>query len=68
MKFDCTHGKKAKYLVSLYGWNVEDKWYCNTYGEAKRIFNEIKSVYQSSGTILSLTDMVKDIRKEFVRF
>lgn len=68
MKFDCTHGKKAKYLVSLYGDTVEDKWYCSSYWEAKKIFDKVKLMYQPSGTILSLADMVKDVRKEFKRF
>lgn len=68
MNFDYTHGRGAKYLVSLYGFNVEDRYYCDTYKEAKRIFKAIKDSKQTEGTVLSLTDMVKDFRKEFIKF
>jgi hypothetical protein len=68
MRFDYTHGKGAKYLVSLYGFNVEDKYYCDTYKEAKRIFNSIKMGKHAEGTVVSLTDMQKDYRKMFFKF
>lgn len=68
MRFDYTHGEGAKYLVSLYGFNVEDHYYYHTYREAKRAFKTIKDSKQAEGTILSLTDIVKDCRKEFMKF
>lgn len=68
MKFDYTHGNKAKYIVSIYGWNVADHYYCDSYKGAKQLFDSIKSEKHEEGTILSLSDSIKDVRKEFVRF
>ena len=68
MRFDCTHGNKAKYIVSLYGWDVEDHFYCDTFKNAKRIFNIAKGTKFRKGTALSLYNIQKDIRKEYVKF
>ena len=68
MRFDYTHGNRAKYIVSLYGWNVGDHYYCDSYKQAKRIFDDIKNREHEKGTTLSLSDIAKDIRKEFMKF
>ena len=68
MKFNYTHGNKAKYMVNLYGWDVEDHYYCDTYKAAKKLFDSIRERDHEEGTVLSITDLTKDIRKEFVRF
>ena len=43
MKFNYTHGKTARYIVSLYKFNCNDKYYCHYYTDAERIFNSIIS-------------------------
>lgn len=68
MNFNYTHGNKTKYIVSLYGWNVEDHYYCDTYKGAKRIFDSIKGKKHESGTTLTIADAVKYVRKEFIKF
>lgn len=69
MKFDRTKGKKARYLVSVYGWNVEDRYYYHYYREAKALFNEIKGKRTTSGNgnVVSVYDIEKDVRKDFAR-
>ena len=68
MRFDYTHGNGAKYIVTLYGCNVEDHYYLDTYKDAKRLFERIKGGKHEKGTALSLSDIVKDHRKEFYKF
>ena len=41
MRFDRTSGKEARYMVTLYGWNVEDHYYCDSYKTAKKILKNI---------------------------
>ena len=65
MEFDYTNGNKPRYLVSFYGGDVKDKWYYDKYRKAKEKFNEVKK-RQSRGTILSLIDVVRNARKEFI--
>lgn len=64
MKFDYTHGKTAKYMVSVHGWNVSDQYYYADYRSAKEMFRRIVG-RQQNGISVSLWDMVKDFRKEF---
>lgn len=68
MRFDYTHGNKAKYMVSLYGFNVEDHYYCDTYKGAKAVYDGLLGASHAKGTVLSLSDLTKDVRKEFKRF
>ena len=47
MKFDCTNGRTAKYLVTLHayyphGRSAHDEYICSTYSKAKKVFEELK--------------------------
>jgi NifB/MoaA-like Fe-S oxidoreductase len=66
MKFDYTHGKTAKYMVSVHGWNVNDQYYYGDYKSAKEMFSRMVD-RRLDGVSVSLWDMVKDIRKEFAK-
>ena len=68
MRFDRTSGKEARYMVTLYGWNVEDHYYCDSYKAAKKIFDGISHKDHEKGVALSIYDMKKDIRKAFIKF
>lgn len=68
MKFDHTQGKEARYIVSIYAWNVNDMYYYHTFKDAKALYNRIKEEGLERGTILSISDMKKDIRKGFYKF
>lgn len=69
MKFDFTKGQPAKYMVSIYEPDgSHDKLYYHYFREAKRKVNWLKeNESYEKGTIISLYDMQKDARKEFVR-
>ena len=67
MKFDCTGGKPAKYAVRKYSWNVNDTFYYSDYKSAKAKLNELAEATTEKGTVLSLYDINKDIRKEFIK-
>lgn len=67
MKFDCTDGKPAKYAVRKYSWNVNDTFYYSDYKSAKAKLNELATTTKEKGTALSLYDINKDIRKEFIK-
>lgn len=67
MRFDYTHGNEAKYMVSLYGWNVQDYYYYASYKDAKEAFKNIQSEGHKD-VALSLWDLKKDVRKEYVKF
>ena len=54
----------ARYMVSLYGWNVEDHYYYHYFNKAKKLYESLKAE-QKPGTTLSIYDIAKDIRKEF---
>ena len=66
MRFDNTEGKNPKYMVTVYGWSIEDHYY---YAEYRRALNMFKKLRDSvpGGTSVSLYDMVKDVRKEYAR-
>ena len=67
MKFDYTKGKSAKYMVSLYGWNVQDRYYFHYMKEAKDTFEQIKANHLKAGLIASIYDLKTDERKAFAR-
>jgi len=69
MKFNFTKGKSANYIVSIYEPDgCHDQLYYHYHREAKDKLNELKgSGCYEKGTIISLYDIHKDIRKEFVR-
>ena len=64
MRFDRTEGKTERYVVSLYGENVEDHYYYHYYNKAKKLYESMRGE-QKPGTVLSIYDVEKDIRKEF---
>jgi hypothetical protein len=68
MKFDFTKGKPARYLVGIYMPDgCYDHLYYHYYREAKRKLNDLKnSGHYEKGTHMSLLDMIKDERKEFI--
>lgn len=67
MRFDRTQGKEARYLVGVYGWNVQDYYYYHEYREAKAMFEQLKAHKWAKGTALHITDMKRDVRKDYVR-
>ncbi len=66
MKFDYTKGKKAQYMVSIYSWNFSDHYYFSDADTAKKFFKKAGKE-KEEGVSVSLWDMQKDIRKEFVK-
>lgn len=66
MRFDRTKGMKARYIVTLYGWNVQDHYYFHYLKEAKELFGKLNNGKHDKGTIISLSDLVKDKRLAFV--
>lgn len=68
MVFDHTKGERAMYMVSVYRWNVQDRHFYSNYREAKAFFNALKEEDHEKGTVISLYNVPKDIRKEFVKF
>ena len=67
MRFDYTQGRPAKYLVSVYAFNVHDLYFYADYKAAKAGFNELGKTPHDRGTVLSLYDLKNDVRKEFTR-
>lgn len=67
MMFFCTKGKPAVYLVSIYNWNVEDKTYFHYLKDAKAFFERAKHMPHENGTVISIYDIKKDIRKAFYK-
>ena len=68
MRFDCTNGKTARYIVSVYNWNIDDHSYYHYYKDAKILFDKLKARDFENGTVISIYDLIKDQRKEFIRF
>ena len=66
MRFDCTKGQYAKYMVSIHRECGEDFCYFHTFKEAKDFFDR-KKESEGAGTSISLWDIKKDIRKDYVR-
>lgn len=67
MKFDCTHGNEAKYIVSRYGWASHDQYYVDSMATAKTLFEELKVMCEGKDECISIYDLKKDIRKAFTR-
>ena len=68
MTFDYTRGQKANYLVHIYTWNLNDKLYNHAFKEAKHHYDELVAEEWEEGTIISLSDLNKDVRKAYKRF
>ena len=68
MKFDRTKGKSPRYLVSIYGETVEDKYYYHYFREADDFFDQLLRKEWEAGTAISLYDLQKDVRKNFAKF
>lgn len=68
MRFDYTKGKDARYMVSIYGETIEDKYYYHYHKEAKAMFEQMKKHGFEKGTALSIYDIKQDIRKAFIKF
>ncbi len=66
MRFDYTKGKEAKYMVTLYSWNVNDRSFFHSFDEAKALFDRLKNS-ELKDALVSLWDVKKDVRKEYVR-
>ena len=64
MKFDYTKGLKAKYLVSVHNWQVDDFYYFHYFKEAKTLFESITEE-KYKGFSVSLYDMDTDVKKMF---
>ena len=65
MKFDYTKGQTARYMVSVYRELVSDQYYFHYYADAKKLFDDI--VKKEKGAIISIYDMIYDIRKNFIK-
>lgn len=68
MRFFQTKGKSAKYVLSIYGPHIEDHIYYHYYNDAKMRFNSLVEERHEKETIISIYDLDKDIRKDFIRF
>ena len=69
MKFDFTEGKSAIYMVSIYDHvGCHDQLYYHYYRDAEAKLKELsESGFYESGTVMSLYDIKKDVRKRFIR-
>lgn len=67
MKFDYTHGKEAKYMVSAYCWSGSDQYYVESMTQAKKLFESLKQSNEGRDAVVSIYDLKKDIRKAFAR-
>lgn len=74
MKFYITSEESAKYIVTEYSSTVEDHWYYPSYREALEKYNKIIDRLTgyipdlTRGTVVSIYDLKKDVRKNFHRF
>ena len=68
MKFDYTHGKPARYLVMATWWNGRDMYYFSAYRDAINLYKALQANGNyHNDTVISVYDIVKDVRKEFSR-
>lgn len=60
MTFDMSQGSSARYQVSLYGWNIEDKYLFGSYDSAKLFYENLVIKYRSSDTrvIVTISDII----------
>lgn len=68
MRFDFTSGKEARYIISVYSWNIEDHIYYHYYKEAKWYFDRLVEKGFEDGVVVSLYDLKNDKRKCFKKF
>lgn len=70
MRFDYTKGAEARYMVSLHEELTYDCYYFGNYQSAKRFYDgavaEARSAKRENLSI-SLTDIIKDVRKAFTK-
>ena len=59
--------KEPRYMVSIYRWSVSDAHYYRYYRDAKRFYDDQIKSEHDEGTVISLYDIQKDVRKEFYR-
>ena len=67
MKYDYTRGQSPRYLVSIYGFDVEDKYYYHYYSHARILFNKLVWKYAGRGYAISISDLATDTRKDFFK-
>jgi len=66
MTFNYTHGKKEKYVVHFYDWNLNDKYYFSSKVEARKFFmSATKYRADYDNTIITLRNL-KDNKVLFV--
>lgn len=76
MRFDFTDGKEPKYIVTVYRFNQDDKYYFSDYKEARKFYKDCEGNWErfhnnfKGGplTVVSLSNMITDKRLEFRRF
>lgn len=66
MRFDYTKGQHANYMVSIHRWNGNDFYYFHYFKDAKKLYDDVKGK-EEKGTSVSIWDMTRDIRKDYVR-
>lgn len=67
MRFDYTHGEKARYMVSIYAWNVNDHYYFHSFKDASQFFEKAKKDYEGRDYFIGLNDLRRDIRKDWAK-
>ena len=68
MRFDRTGGLKERYILSVYGQGVEDHYYYHYFKDADKMFDNLLRTPHENGTIISIYDLQKDVRKALHRF
>lgn len=66
MTFNYAKGT-PKYMVSVYGWNVEDRYYYDYFRDAVKKFDNLTHGIQGMSVCVSVYDMANDIRKRFAK-
>ncbi len=63
MQFNYTNGKKPKYKVSIYSFNMNDAVIFNEDGfeSARKLFAEYIANYGDKGAVIRMDDLEKDI-------
>ena len=67
MIFDLSYGLLPKYLVHVYGWNVDDRYYFHYYNKAREKFTQLVSLHNGKGYAISISDLATDTRKDFFK-
>ena len=66
MRFDYTHGKEPRYMVSVHREMTSDHMYHHYYQNALEMYEQAK-LKEDKGTAISIYDLKNDVRKEFVK-